>query len=215
MLAALSEPSGLRALDLSRKVFWLLRSRQITAIASQKAATVIKALKSYSRVDEGAEMVEIDLREDIESLLSLFFGKTYREVELRRDYSGEGLVRGRREQLDQVWINLINNALQAMEYSGALGISIFDAPGDLVGAAFSDNGVGIPLAQRDRIFKPFFSMKRKGEGSGLSLSICKTIVEEHGGSIGFESEPGRTVFTVLLPAVGASRIGDVPPTSRT
>ena len=202
VLAALAGESGASMLGLARKAFCLVRSHDIIEIASGRAATTIRALKSYSHVELGAESVEFELRDEIESLLSLYYGRLRAGVELRRDYAEVGPVKGRRDLLDQVWINLINNALQAMDYRGALEISIFPAAGGLVGISFADEGPGIRGENRDKIFKPFFSTKRKGEGSGLGLSICKTIVEEHGGSIGFVSEPGRTVFTVLLPAAG-------------
>jgi signal transduction histidine kinase/HAMP domain-containing protein len=198
-LAFLSGPNGLTVLDLVLKAFWLVRSQSIISIASDKAAASIRALKNYAHVEAGTETSEFSLLGEIESILSLYYGKLKSGIELRRRYDEVPPLRGQRDLLNQVWINLLNNALQAMDYRGTLEIAIFPAEDGFVGVSFADDGPGIPEALRDKIFKPFFSTKKRGEGSGLGLSICKKIVEEHGGRIAYESRPGRTVFTVQLP----------------
>ncbi|MDP3179213.1 MAG: ATP-binding protein, partial [Spirochaetaceae bacterium] len=99
--------------------------------------------------------------------------------------------------------NLIDNALQSMRNKGALTIRAA-AEADRVLVSIQDDGPGIPPEIRHRIFEPFFTTKPRGSGTGLGLDISRTVVEEIGGSISFESGGGSTVFTVSLPAVSAS-----------
>jgi signal transduction histidine kinase len=105
-------------------------------------------------------------------------------------------------KLRQVVMNLVLNALQAMPGGGSLGVSV-RSDGERAVIEVSDTGRGIPDSVRARLFEPFVS-SREG-GTGLGLAISKQIVEEHAGSIGFESSPGRTVFRVELPLGGPER----------
>ena len=102
------------------------------------------------------------------------------------------------DELNQVWVNLIHNALQAMSNQGRLTIKV-EQQDTMVGVQISDCGCGIPEDIQGRIFEPFFTTKGIGEGSGLGLDIVKRIIDKHAGSISFSSRPGKTVFSVLLP----------------
>lgn len=105
-------------------------------------------------------------------------------------------------ELNQVWTNLIDNAVSAMNSAGGQGtLSVRTARGhDLLLVGFRDTGVGIPAEDRGRIFDPFFTTKPVGEGTGLGLDISwRIVVNKHHGSIQVESEPGNTRFQVLLP----------------
>ena len=93
----------------------------------------------------------------------------------------------------------LDNACQAMDYRGRLSVSAMAADGRVV-VAVSDTGPGIPEDLKERMFEPFFTTKKPGEGTGLGLDIARRIAERHGGGISFSSVPGRTVFTVTLPA---------------
>jgi len=106
-------------------------------------------------------------------------------------------------ELNQVWTNLIHNAVQAMGGSGEILIETSLQGGDIK-VAIQDSGPGIPPEAMSRIFDPFFTTKGKGEGTGLGLSIAHKIVEKHGGKIRVESVPGQTRFEVLLPVAGAA-----------
>ena len=108
-------------------------------------------------------------------------------------------------ELNQVWTNLIHNAIQAMDGRGEILIETKRARTASVEVAIQDTGPGIPADVAPRIFEPFFTTKAKGEGTGLGLSICARIVEKHGGTIRVESQPGRTRFEVRLPVEGPGR----------
>jgi signal transduction histidine kinase len=112
-------------------------------------------------------------------------------------------VCGRQGELNQVWTNLIDNAIDAMDDGGVLTISSeVDRRADgeeFLQTKIIDNGSGIPDDIRDKLFEPFFTTKEIGKGTGLGLDIVRGIVKQHNGSIKFESEPGRTEFCVCLP----------------
>jgi signal transduction histidine kinase len=198
LVALLAGAKGRRMIELAASVAWLIRAREIIDSASGKAARTILALKTYSHLDPVDENVEFDVRKELDTILDLYYGMTKRGVEVLRNYAEVPKLKGRRDNLNQVWINLINNALQAMEYRGVLGIAVAPVEGGIE-VAVSDSGPGVAPEIRDRIFDAFFTTKRQGEGAGLGLSICQKIVEAHQGSIRFESLPGKTVFVVTLP----------------
>lgn len=174
------------------------RMSGIVEIAGGKAANVVAALRSYLTPDDEREPGFIDLESEIDKMLTLMQNLLKHGIEIRRDYAGI-MVRGSPEKLGQVWLNIIRNAAQAMDFQGSLAISTALDPGGTAVIRIADTGPGIPDEIKNRVFEPFFSTKRYGEGMGIGLDICRRIVVSHGGTIGFESEPGRTVFTVTLP----------------
>ncbi len=105
------------------------------------------------------------------------------------------------DELNQVWTNLIHNAVQAVGGNGDILIET-RLQGTEIDVIVEDNGPGIPPEVMPRIFEPFFTTKAKGEGTGLGLGIVRQIVEKHGGRIDVESRPGCTRFTVRLPVSG-------------
>ena len=180
-----------------------IKSASIILEAAEKAAGTVSALSNYSRSD-GLDVLElIRPAEDIEVVLALYYNGLKRSVVVERSYDCADPVRGYRDRLKEVWMNLISNALQAMEYKGKLGVST-SREGDWVLVSISDTGLGIPEALRDKIFTPFFTTKAPGEGTGLGLDICKRIVERHGGELSFSSGPGGTTFRVKLRAAEPS-----------
>jgi two-component system NtrC family sensor kinase len=166
---------------------------------AQRICDVVKNLRLFSRLDE-AEFKSIDIHDGIDStirLLSSYYGTG--EITLQRDYQVLPAVNCYAAQLNQVWMNLLVNAAQAVGERGAVKISTgFD--GSSVTVAISDTGVGIPEDDQSHIFEPFFTTKPVGEGTGLGLSTSYGIIKRHGGSIVVTSAVGAgTTFTVRIP----------------
>jgi signal transduction histidine kinase len=158
---------------------------------------LVKALKGYSHLDQ-AEMIETDVHDGIETTLTILRSQIRYGVEVERRYERLPLITANTHELNQVWTNLIHNALQAMNGRGRLTIETWHE-GVFVGVRITDNGPGIPQSIQGRIFDPFFTTKDQGEGTGLGLGITQQIVQRHHGRITVESEPGRTSFEVVLP----------------
>ncbi|EMJ95106.1 PAS domain-containing protein [Leptospira alstonii] len=178
----------------------IVRLSNVISIASGKASHVVEALKNYlnpggSEQDE--DIAPVDIKSEIETILTLYHTKIKYGVEIIKDYKTTGLCLGNGNKLNQVWINLLNNGLQSMNYQGKIEIGLEERDSWIV-TSFVDSGGGIPDSVKDKIFEPFFTTKKQGEGIGLGLDICKKIIEKMGGRIEFESVPGRTKFSVWL-----------------
>ena len=168
---------------------------QSTARISQ----LVKAIKAYSYMDQGP-LQEIDLHEGLENTLTILGHKLKRGVTVTRTYD-RNLPRicAYGSQLNQVWTNLIDNAIDAMNEKGKLSIRTVRED-DRVLVEIADNGAGIPPGIQSRIWEPFFTTKGVGEGTGLGLDIARRIiVKQHNGNINLFSEPGNTRFEVRLP----------------
>ncbi|MDV6236615.1 ATP-binding protein [Leptospira ellisii] len=180
----------------------IVRLSNVISIASGKASHVVDALKNYLNpgVQESDDIiVPVDVRAEIETILTLYHTKIKYGVEIVTDYKTDELCLGNGNKLNQVWINLLNNALQSMNYQGRIEIGLEKRDSWII-TSFTDSGAGIPEEVKDKIFQPFFTTKKQGEGIGLGLDICKNIIEKMGGRIEFESVPGRTRFSVWLKA---------------
>lgn len=180
------------------------RTTTIIRIAAQKMEAVSEALRSYLTEGGSATLEPVDIGAEMDTILLLLHNKIKHNVTVVRDYAGDFAL-GSRHALNQVWVNLINNALQAMNYEGTLTVKT-EREGKHVIVRISDTGKGIDPSIRERIFEPFFTTKKFGEGIGLGLDICKRIVEQFDGKITFESSPGNTEFTVVLLAAEKNRI---------
>ncbi|MEZ0542367.1 sensor histidine kinase [Fibrella arboris] len=170
--------------------------------ASGRMATLVASIKSYTHMDRGTGKESIDLAEGIRSTLTLLGHKVRaRQVAVSIDIPADlpGLC-GWPGELNQVWTNLIDNALDAMpERGGTLAIRSYVDSERFIYTTFTDNGSGIPEAIQKKIFEPFFTTKGIGKGSGLGLDIVQGVVKHHNGSINVHSKPGETTFTVCLP----------------
>lgn len=166
--------------------------------AIEKVSKIMFALKNYSRHTIEGHKAETNVEADIDSVLMLYHNWLKRGVTVVTEYSGISPLSCWADELNQVWTNLIMNALQAMSDEGTLTITTSEKDGMAV-ISIADNGPGIPPELQDKIFEPFFTTKPHGEGSGLGLDIVKTIIKKHGGEIAFESRPGHTVFTLKIP----------------
>ena len=185
-----------------------LALRNIGASAG-RIADLVGSLRTYAR--SGQELhTDIDLNEGLEDTLVLVGHRSF-GVDIQRDYGLLPLIEGYPGKLNQVWTNLIVNALQALDGSGALIVRT-DAPDPAhVRVQIIDTGPGIPAAHLARVFDLRFSTRqgRVEFGLGLGLRICQDIVAQHDGTIKVESEPGRTCFTVVLPTTQADLSGAV------
>jgi signal transduction histidine kinase len=164
----------------------------------------VKAIKAYAFMDRG-ELVDTDVHEGLETTLTVLGHKLkHTSIEIRRNYDRslpKLTVRG--SELNQVWTNLLANAIEAVGDSGTIEIATA-RDGACARIDIIDDGPGIPENVRDRIFDPFFTTKDVGEGTGLGLDTARRIITERlGGSINFESAPGRTAFHTWLPLDGA------------
>ncbi|PJZ52311.1 sensor histidine kinase [Leptospira adleri] len=167
--------------------------------AAEKASLVIQALKEYAYKDRsGTVMASVDIRKQLETVLTLYYSKYKTDVEIVRDMPEISIAWGNAEALTQVWTNIIGNALYAMNYKGKMKISCKETPTSWV-VSISDSGGGIEDTIRDRIFEPFFTTKPSGAGTGLGLDICRRIIEDHNGKISFETSEKGTTFHVVLP----------------
>ncbi|BBM89243.1 hypothetical protein COTS27_00938 [Spirochaetota bacterium] len=168
-------------------------------IAIERISQLIRALKNYARV-EVDDLVEINIVDGIEDTLIILHNKIKRAIKVVKEYD-ENIpdIVASGEQLNQVWTNLINNAVQAMKGEGTITIRVKNKKNNAVVVEVEDSGGGIPAANLSKIFDAYFTTKPRGEGTGLGLSICKQIIDKHEGKISVTSRPGRTVFTVGLP----------------
>jgi signal transduction histidine kinase len=185
------------ALDLSG----VISNTKNINTAVERASKIIFALKSFSRFDHSCEKIETDLVENVETVLTIYQNQIKVGTELVRKYDEKlDKVHCFPDELNQVWTNLIHNALQAMKHDNKiLTVSIHqDEKYQIV--SIGDNGSGIPEDIQDKIFNPFFTTKPAGEGSGLGLDIIKKIVEKHGGQISFDTQTDiGTTFHVKIP----------------
>jgi signal transduction histidine kinase len=165
-----------------------------------RMSALVAAVKSYAYMDRG-ELVEADIHEGLETTLAVLGYKLkHTEVDLVRDYERslpKLSVQG--GELNQVWTNLLDNAIDAIGEKGTITITTrLDGP--CVEVNIADDGPGIDPDVREHIFDPFFTTKDVGKGTGLGLDTARRIItERHRGSISVDSEPGRTVFHVWLP----------------
>ncbi len=174
------------------------RSINLIQRATAKSGKVVFALKSYAHFDSKQEKVQANLHDGIETVLTLYQNQLKHGIEVVKNYGNLPKIVCYPDELNQVWTNLIHNALQAMDYKGMLTIETQQHEANIV-LKFTDNGTGIPPEVIPKIFQPFFTTKAAGEGSGLGLDIVRKILEKHEGTIAVQSIPGQTTFTVSLP----------------
>jgi signal transduction histidine kinase len=164
-----------------------------------RIADIVKALKGYSYMDQGP-VSSVDVRQGLDDTLVMLSSKLRDGIIVDTDYAEDlPAIEGCGSELNQVWTNLLDNAISAMDGEGTLELKAFHED-DWVVVEVADSGSGIPTEDQEKIFDPFFTTKAPGEGTGLGLSISHSIVvEKHKGHISVDSKPGATRFTVKLP----------------
>jgi signal transduction histidine kinase len=169
---------------------------------SARISELVKAIKTYTHMDKAASK-EVDVNAGLNSTLIMLGHKLKKgNVEVVRDYE-KGLppVCGHAGELNQVWTNLIDNAIDAVKGEGHITLRTARENGRVL-VEVADDGPGIPEEVRARIFEPFYTTKDVGKGTGLGLDISyRVVVEDHKGDIRVLSEPGETRFQVRLPIV--------------
>lgn len=166
--------------------------------STSRISDLVGAIKQYTFMDQ-APVQNVDIVKSLETTLTILNHKLKRGVSVQRNYqSVPFLVNSFGSELNQVWTNLIDNAIDAMSGKGELRVRTYRDDGCVV-VEIGDNGPGIPADVRTHIFEPFFTTKGVGEGTGLGLDTVQRIVRKHRGNIQVNSKPGDTRFQVWLP----------------
>lgn len=186
-------------LALRERAYQLGSSLRNIQSGSDRISAIVKSLRSYARTDRETPG-EVNIHEGLEDTLRLF-GAQLQSVTVVREYGRIPAIQGYAAQLNQVWTNIIANALEAMQNKGQLTLQTEDRGDGTIAVRIIDSGPGIPPEHQHRVFDLNFTTKHAGAGFGLGMGllICRQIVTRHGGTIGIESRPGRTVVEVILP----------------
>jgi len=184
---------------------WLGAGCMMTELLSEVQETtnrlsqIVKAMKAYTYLDQ-APLLEVDLHEGLENTLVIMQHKLKRDVTVKREYA-QGLppIEAYASELNQVWTNIIDNAVDAMDGNGEIILRTYKEDENVI-VEIVDNGPGIPEDIQTRIYEPFFTTKPPGKGTGLGLHISHDIIaNRHHGQLLVESRPGETKFKAILP----------------
>jgi signal transduction histidine kinase len=186
---------------------WLAASAKIDALigevamAGERISEIVGAVKSYTYLDQ-APVQRIDVRKGLDDTLVILRSKLRAGVDVTRHYAPNlPEIEAYGSELNQVWTNLVDNAVDAMDGRGAIDIYADPTEEGGVQVRICDTGPGIPADVLPRLFEPFFTTKAPGVGTGLGLHITHNVISRHDGRIEVESEPGEgTCFIVTLPA---------------
>lgn len=197
----------LRDEDFNPVLKWIVQNmtthKTVTDIkeASGRIETLVQSVKTYSYMDQSPDFQLLDIHKGLESTLNVLnhkIGKAGHQLVTKFD---ENLpeIEGMPGELNQVWTNLIDNAIDALPDSGGVITVSTQAKGNFVYTRIQDNGHGISEEHLNRIFEPFFTTKAIGKGTGLGLDIARKIIKQHRGSLKASSKKGETIFEVCLP----------------
>ncbi len=189
-------------------LIWLYRDIEMRLLAFElvesttRISDLVKAMKEYTYMDRGLEQEEVDIHEGIKNTLIILKHKLKKKmITVEKNFVELPKIRAYGSELNQVWTNLIANAIEALPEGGKIRIRAWhDQNSKAVCIEIADNGSGIPKDIQDRIFEPFFTTKGVNEGTGMGLDIVNRIISRrHYGTIRFTSEPGNTRFIIRLP----------------
>jgi signal transduction histidine kinase len=170
--------------------------------STSRISDLVGAIKEYTHMDQ-SPVLNVDVVKGLETTLTILNHKLKQGVAVQRDYQAVPLlVNSFGSELNQVWTNIIDNAIDAMHGKGELRVRTYSDDRCAV-VEITDNGPGIPEEVQPHIFEPFFTTKGVGEGTGLGLDTVQRIVKKHRGNIQVTSKPGETRFQVWLPLAGA------------
>jgi signal transduction histidine kinase len=204
----LQHPRSCFILDVAYNVARLKGNNGTIQMAVDRVVKIVFALKSYARYDYSSSIQTAQVTDGIDVVLTLYQNQLRVGIEVRLDYESIPMIQCYPDELNQVWNNLIHNAIQAMENKGVLTITTRSLDDDRIQVQVIDSSSGILPEVIPRIFEPFFTTKPIGEGSGLGLDIVDKIIKKHQGHISVTSEPGCTCFTVILSKVLTENLND-------
>lgn len=205
LLNMAKEKNNSNIMDPMKNFSNLAQSVRDIKVSIDAITRLVKALKTYSHLDQ-SEVARADVHEGIETTLTIMHNQLKYGIEVIKSYQELPPITCFVNELNQVWTNIIHNAIQAMGGRGELRIETYQKDAS-VAVKITDNGPGIPVEIQKKIFEPFFTTKKAGEGTGMGLGLVTQIVEKHKGSISVESEPGKTSFEVVLPISGVEEEG--------
>jgi PAS domain S-box-containing protein len=183
---------------LQRAVDILRENNTTTLTATDRIVEIVRSLRSFARLDE-AEFKKVNIHEGIESTLTILHHEIKNRIDVHKEFGDLPEIECYPNQMNQVFLNLLVNAAQAIGDRGTITIRTRHQEGQAV-LEFEDTGKGIPAGKLQQIFDPGFTTKGVGVGTGLGLSISYRIIQDHGGTIAVDSTPGRgTTFTIRLP----------------
>ena len=168
---------------------------------ARRTRDIVLGLRNFSRIDE-SQIKEIDIRETIDTTLSLLQGEIKNRIEIKRDFEPIPQIKCFASQISQVFVNLLSNAIQAIPGNGTIWIhvNLIKEKEDWIQVSIQDSGSGISPENVDKVFDPFFTTKGVGQGTGLGLSITYGIIQKHGGDIQVKSQIGvGTEFIIQIP----------------
>jgi len=182
---------------------WLAGTLDLVGLAGEidtsvgRISHLVGTMKEYTHMDR-AVVGEVDVISGLQNTLTML-GPRLKDVSLFREFEKElPRILGRGGELNQVWTNLIDNAIDAVDGRGSIAVRAY-VEGTRVVVEVVDDGPGIPRAAQVHVFEPFYTTKDIGAGTGLGLAIVRRIVTDHGGEVFLQSEPGKTCFIVRLP----------------
>lgn len=202
LLEFIQKPISYKYLEVAYGLSGLKLKSKTILTAAEKTTKIVYALKSFTSRDVSGIMKPSNLIEGIEAVLIIYQNHLKQGITIVREYESIPEVVCFIDEINQIWTNLIFNAIQAMKNKGILTIRTINNKSDMVTIEIEDTGSGIPEDVLPKIFEPFFTTKSAGEGSGLGLHICKNIVYKHNGVIDVKSQQGKTTFRISLPVKG-------------
>ena len=204
-------------LSIAAVLHGINKKTSVIRSSAERVSKIVRSLKSYMHFEEKEDKTLSDIAEGMETVLIVLHNKLKYGIEVIKNYENVPQILCYPDELNQIWTNLIHNAIQAMSDSGTLIIEIekklllsgkpeidnrnLDYKGDYISVSIQDSGSGISPEIRSKIFQAFFTTKAAGEGSGLGLHIIGKILKKHEGALYLESEIGKTKFTIVLPAI--------------
>ena len=194
----IKHPNAIEIFSFASNLSKVVKSIHTIGLAADKATRVVRAMNNFSHGNIDGEITLFNLKESIDNVIIVLWNRIKQGVSINLDLQDDFLVKGNQEELSQVWTNIINNAIQAS--NAKCTINIKHVSTDRIDTLiFANDGPMIPEDVLPKIFDPFFSTKKRGEGTGLGLNIVKKIIEKHKGEIFCESNALETRFIINLP----------------